>query len=297
MTSHPRALAAILNILAVSLALTATAAWGQGRFEDFDQIPYTPFRDMQAVDADGLGTWQVPIPGGSFDPGYKLRGVVLNDPMDMLDMTPNHIPSGPGTMWQLGGTWQVFIESVSLPGDAAEHPELIGDFGGAAVWMGQNYGNHIWHHPDGPFFSGTYADSTAYSYTDADWGLVADGPTAGEMGRLNWPLDARTGLPVTEPLRAGDLIEVRARGGLFYSGKFNANEEHDNDPRFDFDIVLLDRDLPLVPTEISIPDVKDPGDAFLFDPTRQSGAEYYQARLAAGTNPASGCGAASTPGG
>jgi hypothetical protein len=30
-----------------------------------------------------------------------------------------------------------------------------------------------------------------------------------------------------DPLRAGDLVEIRARGGLSYAGKMNVNEQHD----------------------------------------------------------------------
>ena len=124
--------------------------------------------------------------------------------------------------------------------------------------MGQNYGNHIWHYPD-----------SSYSYTDAEW--------LSEMTRLNYPIDAATGEPVTEPLRKGDLIEVRARGGLAYRGKFNINEQHDNDPLFDFDIVVLARDVAVEPVAMSLSDVKDAADVDIFDATGQSGGELYQA--------------------
>lgn len=161
-------------------------------------------------------------------------------------------------MWAMGGQWQVYVQAVSLPSDPAEHPELVGDYGGSAVWMGQNYGNHYWHFPD-----------WSYNYTNEEW--------VNELDRLNYPIDQRTGQLVTEPLRLGDLIEVRARGGLSHNGKFNCNEEHTNELVRDFQIFILDRDLPLTPENITLADVKEADNSFIFDSSRLSGAEHYQA--------------------
>jgi hypothetical protein len=164
---------------------------------------------------------------------------VLNNPVDLLDSTPNYIPCAPGTQWQLGGQWQIFVQAV----DGS-------DFGGAALWMGQNYGNHIWHWPD-----------SSYSYTNAEW--------QAELARLT----------ASNTLKAGDLVEIHARGGLFYQGKFNVNEQHEKDPSFDFDIQILDHGQTPAPTLISLGDLKNPNDSFKFVQDRESGAEHFQSAL------------------
>lgn len=211
---------------------------------NWDNLQYTLFRDMQAVLADGSNAWSVPTIPPDDEQAYKLRGVVLNNPEDLLDGTPNYIPCGPGTEWQLGAMWQVFIQYVDNPNISYDDD----DFGGAALWMGQNYGNHAWHHPD-----------SSYSYSDAEW--------TAEIDRLS----------LGGTLQAGDLIEVHARGGLFHAGKFNVNEQHDNDPAFDFDIIRLDVDQMPAARTISLSDVKNPDDGFRFVQDRLSGAEHYQA--------------------
>ena len=224
---------------------------------DWEALDYTPIHMMQAVHTDGSPAWSVPTVPPDHEQAYKLRGVVLNNPADMLDGTPDWAPEGP--LWYMGGQWQVFVEAVSLPEDPLNHPELVGDFGGAAMWIGQDYGNHIWHFPD-----------PDYCQTDAEW--------LGELQRLDYPVDVNTGLPVEEPLRVGDLVEIRARGGLYYRGKCNVNEQHDVSPALDFDMVILQRDLAVTPAPIHLSDVKDAADLDLFDPTRASGGECYQGR-------------------
>jgi len=240
---------ALLAWLALSPALAlADPVW--------DELPFTPFSEMQGVDAAGYTTWRIPTSGPDDQPGYRLRGVVLNSPAQMLDGGAAYAE---GPMFFMGGQWQVFIQAVSLPDDATHCPELLGDRGGAALWIGQNYGNHKFHYPD-----------WSYNYTDTQW--------EAEVDRLNHPIDVATGQPVTEPLRPGDLVEVRARTGLEFGGKFNCNEAHDNDPGKDFDLYLLARDLPVEPASITLDDVMDATGAFLFDPTRATGAESYQAQ-------------------
>ena len=169
----------------------------------------------------------------------SLKGVVLNNPQDMLDSTPNYIPCAAGTQWQLGGQWQVFVQTV----DAS-------DFGGAALWMAQNYGNVTWHWPD-----------STYSYTNSEW--------EAETARVS----------LNNTLQAGDVVEINARGGLFHNGKFNVNEQHDNDPVFDFDISLISHGTLPAPTTITIEDVKNPDGSFKFVQDRLSGAEHYQSTL------------------
>ena len=68
------------------------------------------FTNLEAVDASGVSTWN-----GSFP--IVLTGVILNDPSEMLDSTPDFIPWDDGAnMFELGGQWQIFVQTVS-PGD------------------------------------------------------------------------------------------------------------------------------------------------------------------------------------
>ena len=58
------------------------------------------FQNLEAVDASGFSTW-----AGSYP--LTVMGVILNDPGEMLDATPNFIPWNNGaSAYQLGGQWQ-----------------------------------------------------------------------------------------------------------------------------------------------------------------------------------------------
>lgn len=248
-------LAAVGLPAAFSSLLAVSTAWADDtRFEDWDSIGYTAFSEMQSLKTDGgypQPDFAIPTHGENEYPGYKLLGIVLNNPGDMLDSTSNYIPSAEGTQWKMGGQWQVFVQTT----------DPANDFGGAALYIGQNYGNGP-HHP----FNGsglTYAQATAYSYDKDAW--------EAEVARLS--LDGT--------LKAGDIIEVRVRAGLFYKGKFNVNEQHFNDSYYDFDIVKIgEGDLP-DPQGIAISDVRYEGanGAYKFDVDRLAGAEHYQAAL------------------
>ena len=93
-----------------------------------------------------------------------------------------------------------------------------------------------------------------------------------------------TSLGTEQLVRAGDLVEIRARGGLNYNGKMNVNEQHSNDTANDFEIVILQKHYGIpAPTPIALADLKDAADAFLFDnmaPTREFGGEAYQSTWA-----------------
>ncbi|HBO43980.1 MAG TPA: hypothetical protein DD670_08620 [Planctomycetaceae bacterium] len=211
---------------------------------NWDDAAYVPFSVMQAVNPDGTPAWTIPtLPAPSYAQAYKFRGVVLNDSRDMLNSA-----DGAGFM---GGQWQVYIQTTETD------PQI--DFGGAALFMAQKYSVLPIGHGD---------------YTTEQW--------AAELLRINYPVfdptGAGVGTPVTEPLRKGDLIEVHARGGFFHKGKFNCNEQHNTDPSFDFDVVILQRDVPLAPTSITLDDVMDASGDFIFDQTRTTGAEYYQSQ-------------------
>ena len=123
------------------------------------------------------------------------------------------------------------------------------DHAGTACWMGQNYYN-------GP------GDE---SYTNEEW--------LAEICRLNH--DPGTGYT----LRAGDRIRITGTY-LFYAGKLNINENHEIAPLYDFSVELLKPAVGLPqPEEIYISDLKHPDNSEIFDATRMTGGEYYQAQL------------------
>jgi len=149
-------------------------------------------------------------------------------------------PSTPGF---LGGQWQIYVQATEP-----------GDFGGTACYLGQLYGNFPFNPPE-------------ESYSDAEW--------LAEVDRVTHDPDT---LRLFQP---GDAVEIRARApGLFFNGKTNINEQHLKDPAFDFDVVLLeaDRGLP-TPTPLTLADLKDANDDFIFDASRATGCEHYQASL------------------
>lgn len=198
--------------------------------------------NLQAVTSTGTSAWAGTHP-------FTLRGVLLCNPDEMLDPTPNFLPWADGAnQGQLGGQWQIVFQAVE-PGDR----------GGTVCWMGQNYGNLPWLH------------DSELSYSNEAW--------AAEVLRLNHD-------PATlRPFRAGDLIEVTARRSLFYGGKRNINEAHDIDPAANFEIRLITPNYGLPePEVITLADVMNPGGdpadwrtwPAIFDPTRATGGEHWQ---------------------
>ena len=218
-----------LNLAAFALA--ALLAAGSARAETF--------QNLEAVDTSGFSTW-----AGSYP--LAVTGVILNEPGDMLDSTPNFIPwnSGAG-IFQLGGEWQIFVQAV-LPGDR----------GGVECWMGQNYGNLPWLH------------SSSLSYDNATWST--------EVARVSH--DPATG----RAFRKGDLVTVTANGSLFYGGMQNINEEHSIAPALDFTVSLVSSNYGLpAPEALSLASVistnpSPTGHYDIFDPTRATGGEHWQ---------------------
>jgi hypothetical protein len=198
--------------------------------------------NLQAVTATGTSAWNGTFP-------ITLRGVLLCDPEEMLDSTPNFIPWDNGAnAGRMGGEWQITFQAVA-PGDR----------GGTTCWMGQNYANRVPPHDD------------AFSYSNPAW--------VAEVCRLNY--DPNTG----RKFRAGDLIEVTAEQALFYGGKRNINEGHNVDPSANFDISLLSPNYGLpTPEVITLAEVMQPGGnpadpqswPAIFDQTRATGGEHWQ---------------------
>jgi hypothetical protein len=214
-----------------TLTMTALLATGSAGAETL--------HNLEAVDTNGFSAWIRAFP-------LTITGVVLNDPAEMLDATPNFVPwdSGAG-QYRMGGQWQVLIQAV-WPGDR----------GGVECWMGQNYGNLPWLH------------SSALSYDNAAW--------ATEVDRVS--RDPATG----HVFRRGDLVTVTANGSLFYGGMQNINEEHSLDPALDFTISLVSSNFGLpAPEVLSLSSILSTnlgptGHYDIFDATRATGGEHWQ---------------------
>jgi len=196
--------------------------------------------ELQAVNAVGVTTWTGPFPN-------TVVGVLLTDPDEMLDATPNFLPwAGGANSFQLGGEWQVVVQAA-WPGDR------LGTF----CYLGQNYGNMPFNHSDD------------LSYSNEAW--------TAERDRLNH--DPATG----HAFRKGDLVAVTFNSAAFYGGKLNVNETHHIDPAYDFTISLVASNYGLpAPAVLSLaslvrPDDGDP-DTFadIFDATRATGGEHWQ---------------------
>ena len=121
------------------------------------------------------------------------------------------------------------------------------DHAGTAVWLGQLYNNLPWVAPDG-------------GYTNEEFVM--------ELSRLN-----------AAQFSPGDRIRVTGYY-LSYNGKLNINEQHNKNPNHDFTVELLERGVGLPrPEVVTLDELKNGDDDFIFDPNRQRGGEYYQSRL------------------
>jgi len=215
-----------------ALALTVCCAGGMAKAETFT--------NLEAVTGTGGSAWVRNVP-------FTLTGVLLTDPEEMLDATPNFIPwNPPGTIFALGGQWQVFVQAV-----------VAGDRGGVECWMGQNYGNIPWEPHDG-----------SDSYSNDAW--------TSEVYRVSH--DPATG----RKFQRGDLVAITAQASLFHGGMQNVNEEHNVNTNKDFTISLLVPGFGLpAPEVISLAsvmstNVTSTGYNDLFDATRATGGEHYQ---------------------
>jgi hypothetical protein len=121
------------------------------------------------------------------------------------------------------------------------------DHAGTAVYLAQLYDNLPWIMPGG-------------GYSNAQF--------MAELARLN-----------AAQFSIGDRIRVTGYF-LSYKGKMNINEQHNNQPDHDFTIEVLERGVGLPkPEVVSLDELKDDQDRFVFDPARRVGGEYYQGRL------------------
>jgi hypothetical protein len=121
------------------------------------------------------------------------------------------------------------------------------DHAGTAVYLAQLYDNLPWVMPGGGYSNEQFI---------------------AELSRIN-----------AAGFSPGDRIRVTG-WFLSYKGKMNVNEQHNNDPDHDFTIEVLERNAGLPkPEVVSLEQLKDDHDRFIFDPERLAGGEYYQGRL------------------
>lgn len=236
----------------VCLLAAALVAAAPAQAQNWPDVTVIAHSYYQSITSTGSSAY----PSGGFP--TRLIGVVLNDNEDWLDPTA----AAPVFM---GGQAEIFVQAVDLTGTAWQYDGTATDFGGTAAWMGQYIGKMKNNHPDG-------------SYTDAEW--------YAELDRLGYwrpgtPLDRNTPDANGQYLiRAGDLVELRARGGLNYKGKMNVNEQHYNAPDYDFEVVRLAKDYGLpAAAALSLAAFKNADDTYIFDTTRQTGGERYQSSL------------------
>ncbi len=119
------------------------------------------------------------------------------------------------------------------------------DHAGTCIWFGQDYVG---------VGTGTYSEQEYQS----------------EVYRINH--DPNTAYM----FRAGDKVKVTG-AYKFYKGKMNINEIHQVDPKYDFDIELIEPRVGMpLPDVAALSELKDASDKYIFDAARDSGCEYYQ---------------------
>ena len=203
------------------LVVLAAAGWCLGE----PSVAYVTHREFQAVDHAGEQTYTA-------TQKVTLEGIVLHNPADMLDPTPDETIT---ETFNLGGQWQFFFQ-----GEGDDHA-------GTAVFLAQLYDNLPWVMPGGGY---------------SDEAFVA------ELARIN-----------AAQFSAGDRIRVTGYF-LSYKGKMNINEQHNNHPDRDFTVELVERGVGLPkPEVVSLGELKDEQDRFIFDADRLVGSEYHQGRL------------------
>ncbi|MDD5327229.1 MAG: hypothetical protein PHY02_05375 [Phycisphaerae bacterium] len=162
---------------------------------------------------------------------------------------------------------KVIIEGIIL-----NNPEEILNPTPAMGYMGGQW--QIYIQGDGNDHAGTAVYlGQYYARVGGQSGSYTDEQLISELCRINH--DPDTGYTFA----AGDRVRITG-WYKFYKGKINVNEQHEADPAFDFEVELLEPAVGLPQPElITLDMVKDGSDQYIFDQTRLTGCEYYQARL------------------
>ncbi len=163
-------------------------------------------------------------------------------------------------------------DKVIITGIALNNPEeMLDPTPGAPAYLGGQWQIYIqgeWDdHAGTAIYFGQYYARVGGSGNYTDEQLLS------ELCRINHD-------PNTDyTFAAGDRVKVTG-WYKFYNGKTNVNEQHQVEPMFDFEVELLKPAVGLPQPElITLDMVKDVNDQYIFDQTRLTGCEYYQARL------------------
>ncbi|MBN2588972.1 MAG: hypothetical protein JXA96_03845 [Sedimentisphaerales bacterium] len=120
------------------------------------------------------------------------------------------------------------------------------DHAGTAVFIAQRYDNLPW----------------------VDTGGYSNGEFVAELNRIN-----------AAQFAPGDRIRVTGYY-LSYKGKDNINEQHNKNSDHDFTIELVEKGVGIPrPELVTLDDLKNESDNFVFHESRLFGCEYYQSRL------------------
>jgi hypothetical protein len=169
------------------------------------------------------------------------------------------------------GTY-VATDKVIITGIILNNPEEILNPTPATGYMGGEWQIYIQGEGDDHAGTAVYLGQY-YAKVGGQSGNYTDEQLLCELCRINH--DPNTGYTFA----AGDRVRVTG-WYKFYKGKININEEHETDPNFDFEVELLEPAVGLpAPEVITLDIVKDANDQYIFDQTRLTGCEYYQARL------------------
>lgn len=192
--------------------------------------------NLQAVTSTGASAWTPSFP-------YTLRGVLLCNPDEMLDSTPN-FAANPTSM---GGEWQITFQAVA-PGDR----------GGTTCWMGQNYGSLPWVGDE-------------LSYTDEAW--------VSEILRLNHDPSTGRAFRAGDLIE----ITARQSLFYGGKRNINEGHDIDAEWNFDIRLVTANYGLPAPEVITLADVMNVGGDATnpstwlpIFDQTRATGGEHYQ---------------------
>jgi hypothetical protein len=163
-------------------------------------------------------------------------------------------------------------DKVIINGIVLNSPEeMLDPTPGAPAYLGGQW--QIYIQGEGSDHAGTAVYLGQYYARAGGSGNYTDEQLLSELCSINH--DPNTGYTFA----AGDRVKVTG-WYKFYRGKTNVNEKHQVEPMFDFEVELLKPAVGLPQPElITLNIVKDGGDQFIFDQSRLTGCEYYQARL------------------
>lgn len=200
--------------MAGMLALGAATAFGQ--------TSVVTHAELQAVTSTGTSAWVESFP-------FAIRGVIVNDPEEMLDPTFNPDATTPPT----GGQYQLFIQAFAA-----------GDRGGTALYMSQR--SYLGDHYDAPTWANEMQrvmyDGHGRKFRKGDWVEVTARKALDFSGKRNINeahrttasndfdvalVKANAGVPQAEAIRLSDLLRAdnsqifdpsRATGGEHWQG-------------------------------------------------------------------------------